>query len=339
MDGAAVRRAPAGGVVGHGLGLDIGHSAVSLVEVHSSRLLRWSTTPLAAGAMASGAVRDVAAVADGVRRVLSGAAAAGRLVASGIPGAACFIRRMQFPDLPPKDLQRAVRWEAERLLPYPFEEAAIDYDILVRREEQGKTLVDVVLVGARAEVVDGFRAAVESGGAKLSALDAIPLARLRAYHREAQSPGALFVHLGSQWTELTAADEYGLVFTRAVAAGVPFDSAQGPTPEADRIPPRPVRGASGARTLLEEVIRSVRFFETQAGRQVARIILTGPGAEDPRTAAMFAGSDLPPVAVVDPLAGLEHDAAVPVPGLRLAAAAGLAMRAERVPVTKESPWR
>lgn len=311
-----MRRSPAA-AGGHGVGIDIGDSAVRLVDIVGSRLLRWSVAPLPPGAMASGAVRDAAAVADAVRRVLSASGAAGQSIISGVPGAACFIRRMQFPDLAPKDLQRAVRWEAERLLPYPFADAVVDYDVLVRREEQGKPVTDVVLVGARAEVVDGLRAAVEAGGARLGALDAVPLARLRAFRREVTAPGVLLVHLGTQWTELTAADEHGFVFTRTVSTAEP-----------------------GTRTVLDEVVRSVRFFETQAGTQITKILLTGAGAEAPNAVEMFAAADLPPATLVDPLAALQRDPSVsPPPALTLAAAAGLATRGAGTPAAREVPWR
>jgi type IV pilus assembly protein PilM len=317
------------------VGLDVGHSTVAVLEMQETSVLRWTTVPLPAGAVASGVVRDDRAVAEGVRRALSAIGAAGQAVVSAASGAACFIRRLQFPDLAPKDLLRAVRWEAERLLPYPFDTAAVDFDVLTRRSEQGRPVIEVVLVAARTDVVEGLRRAVEAGGAKLAAVDAAPLARLRIYAREVAPPGILLVHLGSHWAELTASDEHGLVFTRTVAIGTA-------EPAADLAPdlPRPVRGASGVRTLLEEVVRSVRFFETQAGTQIGKIVLTGSGAEDPNAIAIFAAADLPPAVVIDPLAGLPRGAAVPPPpGLRLATAAGLAMRASQVPEPKETPWR
>lgn len=308
------------------LGLDIGHGAVRLVDLQRGRLAQWAEVPLPERAVTAGAVADAAAVSHAVRQVLSTANARGRGIVSGVPGPACFIRRLQFPDMAAKDLQRAIRWEAERLLPYPFDDAAVDYDVLVRRDEGGKPVAEVVLVGARAEVVEGFRSAIESAGAKLIALDAVPLARLRAYRDAVRAPGALLVHLGTRWTELTAADASGLVFTRSVPTGQATDTAGG--------------GAAGPRSLVEEVMRSVRFFETQAGTQVAAVLLTGDGAEDPRAVEAFAGADLPPVGIVDPLAQLARDsAAPPASGLKLAAAFGLAVREPRAPSVKEAPWR
>jgi Tfp pilus assembly PilM family ATPase len=92
--------------------------------------------------------------------------------------------------------------------------------------------------------------------------------------------------------------------------------------------------------VLDEVVRSVRFFETQAGTQITKILLTGAGAEAPNAVEMFAAADLPPATLVDPLAALQRDPSVsPPPALTLAAAAGLATRGAGMPAAREVPWR
>ncbi|MBI4277383.1 MAG: pilus assembly protein PilM, partial [Armatimonadetes bacterium] len=149
------------------VGLDLGHSSVKIVEMEGNRLTRWAAVDLPGGAIQNGIIRDIAAVAGCVRRAAETAGLRGATVHAAVSGAACVVRRLRLPALGPRDLAHAIRWEAERLLPYPFAEAVVDYRVLGRPPGPGDGQVDVVVAGVRTDVLNGYAAAIEGAGLRV----------------------------------------------------------------------------------------------------------------------------------------------------------------------------
>ncbi len=315
------------------VGLDLGHSSIKIIELESDRLTRWAMIDLPRGTIHNGIIRDIPTVAVHMRRALAVAKVAARTVHMAVSGAACFIRRLTLPDLSPRELHRIVRWEAERLLPYPFAESVVDYRVLGASGNRREGRLELLIVAVRAEIVQQYAAAAEAAGLRIATLDVKPLVRLRACRRYFQPPGVLLIGLGSQSIEFTGVDELGLAFTRTVPTGADTSAERSsvmPHESTDH------EGADrGVLSLVAEVVRSIRFFEEQTQKDVAAIILSGGGAEDPRVLPALRGLGGPSVVGADPLTDLEAASATAPRSPRLCVAMGLASRGLPEPATVE----
>jgi type IV pilus assembly protein PilM len=81
----------------------------------------------------------------------------------------------------PRQLENAIRFRAQEVLPIPIEEAVLDYHVLGERVgEDGSTVVRVLLVVAYRELIDRYVTACKKAGIRLVGIDLEAFALLRA---------------------------------------------------------------------------------------------------------------------------------------------------------------
>lgn len=91
-----------------------------------------------------GAMRTIAATFDMKKAVL----------AAALPGEDTFIRYLRFPQMPPEELRSSIELEADQNLPYDLSELMMDSVVLEEITERNETIIKVLLVAAKNEVVD-----------------------------------------------------------------------------------------------------------------------------------------------------------------------------------------
>lgn len=91
-----------------------------------------------------GAMRAVAAKFDVKKAVL----------AAALPGEDTFIRYLRFPQMPPEELRSSIELEADQNLPYDLTELMMDSVVLEEITERNETIIKVLLVAAKNEVID-----------------------------------------------------------------------------------------------------------------------------------------------------------------------------------------
>ncbi len=91
-----------------------------------------------------GAMRMIAATFDAKKAIL----------AAALPGEDSFIRYLRFPKMPPEELQSSIELEADQNLPYDLAELSMDSIVLEEVTERSETIIKVLLVAAKSEVID-----------------------------------------------------------------------------------------------------------------------------------------------------------------------------------------
>lgn len=282
------------------VGVELDASHLRIVALAGGRLHQWTQAPIPSGTIQRGVIRDPIAVGTALRRAVEGAGLSGSAVHTAVSGAACVVRRLNLPAPSAVDLRRIVRWEAERLLPYPILDSIVDFDVLSLSNGGAGNRADLLLVGVRAEVVQGYVDALRAAGLEPAGLDVVPLARARACRAYVSPPGVLLVGMSADAIELTAVNDRGLVFTRNIPTEPGADSAA-------------------------EVYRSLRFFETQFDARPACIVMTGEEAPEPFMQRLRATEGIP-VVDANPLANIDQDD-LKISAVRsLCVAVGLALR-------------
>jgi type IV pilus assembly protein PilM len=326
-----------------GLDIEAGSVAATEVEVNgSARVTASAIGPLSPGAFGEGEVLDADAVVESLKALFSRHKLSKR-VRLGVGNQRVVVRTVRLPAIEdPKELDAAVRFQAQDQIPMPLDEAVLEHQVVggVPAEEGSQPQLDVVVVAARREMVTSFLDPVRRAGLQPVGLDLSAFGMIRALAgaepAQVAADGApqperevvLYCNLGDV-TNLAVARGRACLFTRVSHVGLEtiadrLAGAHGLAPEhahqwlAHVALERPLEEVEGdpeivsqARRTLEEGVSdlvdelrlSLDYYGAQEGAQrVERVVLCGPGSTIPGLAARMEGGLGLPIAAARPSA-------------------------------------
>ena len=171
------------------VGLDLGSYAVRAVELTVSHgrytLERFAQLTLPPGAIRDGEVVDPHAVSTCVRRLWTEGGFKGKQVVIGVANQRVIVRLADMPSMSEADLQSALRFEAQELIPIPVDDAILDFQILDDvLSGTDDPQMRVLLAAAQRDMVATHVSAVEKAGLRVGAVDVVPFALVRALAHE-----------------------------------------------------------------------------------------------------------------------------------------------------------
>ena len=189
--GRGAQRRSSGRVVG----LKIGASqlAAAVVEEHNGRpeVVELARTPLEAGIVVDGEIRDAEALTNALRNFFVAHKLPTKDVRIGISSNRIGVRTFEIAGVEEDDrFDNAVRFKAHEVLPIAVNESVLDYRVLdERRAPTGEATRRILLVVAPREQVAPYADVAQQAGLKLAGIDLEALGLLRAFV-EPQEPGA-----------------------------------------------------------------------------------------------------------------------------------------------------
>jgi type IV pilus assembly protein PilM len=206
------------------VGLDIdatGIVAASVVVNGRVRIERVAFTPLEPGIIRDGEVADVDGLADALRTLYRENKGLDKHVRVGLANQKIVVRVVDLPYLEDaKELEAAVRFQAQDQLPMPLEHAVLDHQPLAGVDDATGRRQRVLLVAARHEMVERVLAALRSAGLKPEGVDLSAFATVRALHRAGPDEElVLYLAIGGL-TNLAVARGTECTFARASGSGV-----------------------------------------------------------------------------------------------------------------------
>jgi len=333
------------------VGLDIdatGIVAASVVVNGRVRVERVAIAPLEPGIIRDGEVADVDGLADALRTLYRENKGLDKRVRVGLANQKIVVRVVDLPYLEDaKELEAAVRFQAQDQLPMPLEHAVLDHQPLAVVNDATGRRQRVLLVAARREMVERVLAALRSAGLKPEGVDLSAFATVRALHRAGPDDElVLYLAIGgltnlavARGTECTFARASGsgveaLAIELAERAGLTLEHAYGWLAHVGvQDPVEDVTGdrqivehtrqilLDGVRRIASEVRSSLDFHRMQedAGT-VSRAVMTGPASAIPGFDVALASELGIPVEQ-----GLVDGAPAGVDAGRVTVAAGLAL--------------
>ncbi|NLY89020.1 MAG: type IV pilus assembly protein PilM, partial [Firmicutes bacterium] len=172
-----------------GVGLDIGTRGVKVVRVSGDstfRVNRFAAVPLDEGAIDAGVVADRKAVAAAIREVLRAGRIRQKRVVVAIAGQDVVVRHLKMPLMEDEEAANAIRWEAERYIPYPVDEVMFDFEIIGRNRNEGE--MEVILVCAHNDIIRSHLDVLQEAGVQPLAIDIQPFAMMRGLGVEYSRP-------------------------------------------------------------------------------------------------------------------------------------------------------
>ncbi|WP_425145359.1 type IV pilus assembly protein PilM [Deinococcus sp.] len=166
------------------IGVEIGTSSIKVVALKAGSppiLQHAVTTPTPIGSMRDGLVVEPQAVANELKNLLAQHRITTRQVVTTVPNQSAVTRNIMVPRMERKDLKDAIKWEAERYIPYPIDEVSLDFDLLDDPStipEDGQ--MEVVIAAAPTEAVARVIEVMQLAGLEPVVIDLKSFAVLRA---------------------------------------------------------------------------------------------------------------------------------------------------------------
>jgi len=345
---------PAGGAT---VGIDIGTRAIKVAQIRRTgkgpELQRFGIASTPRGSVEGGLVLDPQAVAQVLRGLLRTARIGARRAIIAVTGQNVLARVLRFPPIPEDEVKRAIRWEAERHLPFPVDEAVIDVQTVRQVNRDDQQQLEVLLAAAPEALVLTYVQTVENARLMVDAIEVAALAMARGLAQTPVSGTHVLVNLGASMTDVAVVHDGVPQFTRTILVGsdavtqaisnlLKVDEAAAEEIKLryglgwEEWPPERAEGAYAAEMaealseIVTQVRRSLDFFRAQfSGVTINDMILCGGGALLRHLDRHLTGELDLPVTIGNPLDGMqpgEQLLAAQALAPQLAVATGLALR-------------
>ena len=292
------------------VGLDIDPVGISAAQVTVSdgrvSIALAAHTPLEPGVIRDGEIADVEALTEALKALYRDNKDLDKRVRVGVANQKIVVRTIELPPLDDrKELDAAVRFQAQDEIPMPLDQAVLDWQPLDVVDTENGPRQRILLVAARRDMIERIVDAVKGAGLRLEGVDLGAFAMIRALAtgtQEYSDEAVLYAEVGGL-TNLAVARGSQCLFTRASGSGleglaVELAERRGLTLEHARGwlghvgLDRPVQHIEGdreivedARLVLEEGVRRIsaeirqsldfHHMQTVGGPGVARAVLTG----------------------------------------------------------------
>src|SRR2546425_1117537 len=151
--------------------LDIGSSSVKALQLReaggSYRLTALGTASLPPEAIADGSIKDAPTVIEAIRSSVSKSGIKAKESAIAISGRELIIKKVQIPEVPPRDVHPVVQLEAEHHIPFAIDEVFLDYHTV----GQHGGVMDLILVAVKKSKVLEYASVVSEAGFTPSIVD------------------------------------------------------------------------------------------------------------------------------------------------------------------------
>jgi type IV pilus assembly protein PilM len=175
------------------------------------------------GIVRDGEVNDVEGLAAALRALYRDNKGLDKKVRIGVANQKIVVRVLELPPITDrKELEAAVRFQAQDQIPMPLDTAVLDFQPLDLIETENGPRQRVLIVAARRDMVDRCLEACRAAGLKPEGVDLSAFAMIRALHRPSVggvSEPVLYLSVGGI-TNLAVAEGTTCLFTRVVGGGL-----------------------------------------------------------------------------------------------------------------------
>jgi type IV pilus assembly protein PilM len=213
-------RSSGGSVVG--LDIQPGHIAAVQAHVNGSIVAeRAAALPLPADTVREGEVLDEGVLGESLRELFRDSGLS-RQVRVGVANQRTVLRTLELPPITDrKELDAAVRFQAQEQVPMPLANAVLDFHLLGVHDTPTGPRQQVVLVAAQRDMVGRLLAAVRNAGLRPEGIDLSAFALIRSMYRpDPQHDGRVLYLNIDGLTNMAIAEGAVCRFTRVVGGGL-----------------------------------------------------------------------------------------------------------------------
>ena len=235
---------------------------------------------------------------DAIRSVLRESGIHDKRVVASVPESYVYSRVIEMPAMPDQELDSAIRWEAEQFVPLALDEVEMDY-VVIKRPQKGSSnrKMLVYLVASRKTYLSAYVDFLVEAGLEPIALENEAIALARTFFTV--KGVSLIVNLGALNTTISVLSSGDLMFTRVIPiGGIAITRALAQSLSLQLAQAEQYKITYGLKKnefegkvrdaillvfskVLDEITKSLEFYENTYNVQVDRIMLSGGGAYMP----------------------------------------------------------
>lgn len=296
--------------VGSFFGLDIGSTAIRLVELHGTTapkaLVKYAYMPIDGNLALSDSKNDQRRLAQAVAQLVNQAKVGSKNVAVNIASNRVFTTVADVDRLDSHELARSIRYQADSLIPTPVAESKLDWALL-GDSPADKAKVEILLSSVPNKLVEERLDMLESIGLNVIAFEPDALALARALSGNESVGAHMIVDVGYKACDVVVVSNGAPKLVRSIPTGMEaivrsalqnlnVDEKQAEQfvmkfgLSKDKLEGQVYQAIIGTVDILtSEVEKSIKFFQTRyPDAKIERIILTGGASVLPEFPLHFA---------------------------------------------------
>jgi type IV pilus assembly protein PilM len=206
------------------VGLDIGSGMIKVAVIDHSgtepELVKAAITGVAADAIVEGEIMDPGIVSEAIRGLLSTAGVKQRSVISAVGGRDVIVKKIQMDRMKEAEAREVIRWEAEQHV--PFDMASVELDFQILDPDAEGLQMNVLLVGAKRELVESRSALLAEAGLQAAIIDVDAFAIHNAFelnHPSAMQGVVALLNVGHEVTNVNILEDGVPLVTRDLPVG------------------------------------------------------------------------------------------------------------------------
>lgn len=272
------------------VGLDIGSYSVKVVEISSSE----GKMSLAAVGLNKGQNRSREGIVDSIRDLFSKTRIMSKEVNISVSGPSVIVRFIVMPKMTDEDLKNAIKFEAEKHIPFNIDECVVGHYVVRRDRKDNKQ--DVMLVAAKKDLVTDRVKMAESAGLMVGVVDVDCFAVTNSFMANFPDTGRektiALLDVGSKLTSLSVICSGSVLLARDINVGMnDFDVSIMKHFGADARSAEELKMSPGDKAeellscskticnnLCDDVKMSFGYYENQCGRGIDEVYVSGGGA-------------------------------------------------------------
>src|SRR3989344_5478473 len=305
-------------------GMDIGFSSMKVMELNTvekqAQVVGYGVGRFDSNAIKDGVIVDPQSVAkaalDLFKNHIVGKITT-RRVALSVPAMRTFNRPVKLPLLSNKELEEAVRLEAEQYIPVPIDQLYLDFTVIRKTEKE----VDLFVVAVPKKIVDSHLTLARMLGLDVVAIETTIGAAARLFYKAELNNDipTILIDFGSKSTDVTIFDKTLLVTGTVTGGGDDFTDQIAKQLGVTTEEAHTIKTKYGLRhskkqaeilatiqptldQLLKETRRMVRYYEERYGtnKKIEQIVTMGGGANVPGLSDYMTDNLRLPVRMSDP---------------------------------------
>lgn len=304
-------------------GLDIGFNTIKVMQIDTSNKSRtvtgYGVYSFDHKAIKNGVIIDLESVAKSAYELFDKHIIGEintRRVAVAVPAARTFNRPMTLPPLETKDLNEAVRLEAEQYIPVPIDDLYLDYVISSRNEKE----VNLLAVAAPKKLINSYLKLMEILGLDVVTMETTISAAGRLFLEAEQSDvPTVLIDFGSISADITVYDKALIVTGTVPCGGDNFTDLIAKNLGVTREEAHLIKTKYGLdfskkqleiktaldpvlELMIKEVRRVIRYYEDRSGKndKISQVVTMGGGANMPGLSEYMTNLLRLPVRMCDP---------------------------------------
>jgi len=208
------------------VGLDIGSSAVKLVELKEKKggtfqLVKLGAERLSPEAIVDGSIMDSSMVVETIQKLNTDQSVKNSNYATSLSGHSVIIKKITLPAMSPEELSESIQWEAEQYIPFDINDVNLDY-VPLSASAGGGDNIDVILVAVKKEKINDYTSVISQTGkaAVLVDVDAFALQNCYEINYEVEDGKVLaLVNIGASVTNVNVLSGGTSLFWRDITFG------------------------------------------------------------------------------------------------------------------------